>query len=68
METSHNDLTTALRVLTAIVNKQEPGPEDIAKLKAFAPLLDTAPLDILACEVIQQAVRRRADDRAKAAE
>jgi hypothetical protein len=59
-------LKTALRVLTAISERTNPEPADIETLKSYAPLLADAPDDELACDVIQQAIRRRADVRSKA--
>lgn len=57
-------MTVALRVLAAITYKHEPDPADVAELKRLAPLLADTPPDELACDVIQQAIRRRAEVRA----
>jgi hypothetical protein len=52
-------MKTALRVLTAIIDKREPDLTDVNELRHFAPLLADAPVDDLAREVIQQALGRR---------
>ena len=67
MELTLDALKTALRVLNAISERQPPNPFDVASLKGFAPLLAEAPLDELACDVIQQALRRRSEQRSRAA-
>ena len=54
-------METALRVLSALTAHQYPAPEDVAELRRCAPLLEDAPLDELACDVIQQALKRRAE-------
>jgi hypothetical protein len=54
-------MQTALRVLTAITEKRQPDPADVATLHGYAASQDTAmDLDQLACEVIQKAIKRRA--------
>jgi DNA-binding NarL/FixJ family response regulator len=53
----------ALRVLTAITEKRNPDPDDLQELHRLAPLQPGASPDELACEVIQQAIKRRADAR-----
>jgi hypothetical protein len=58
-------LTAALRVLTALNAHVEPDPDDVMVLRAYAPLRADADLDELACDVIQQALKRRAEIRAK---
>jgi len=58
-------LKTTLRVLTSIKDKREPDPADLAALRRYAPDLAGAPLDEVVCEVIQQAVKRRASVRAR---
>jgi hypothetical protein len=65
MELTLDALKTALRVLTAISERQKPDPGDVEALRTFAPLLANSPLDELACDVIQQALRRRSEIRAK---
>jgi hypothetical protein len=59
-------MTTALRALGALTERQEPEAKDVAELRRLAPTMDAAPVDELACEVIQQALRTRAQLRAKA--
>jgi len=57
-------MALAVRVLTALNLGETPAPADVAELKTLEPLLaDTAPLDELACEVIQQSLKRRAEIR-----
>ena len=53
----------ALRVLTALTEKIAPDPADVEALRRLAPSRDHAHLDELACEVIQQALKRRGDSR-----
>ena len=57
------EMQTALRVLTAITEKQNPDPKDIEALRQIAPSLADVPPDELACGVIQQALKRRAEIR-----
>jgi hypothetical protein len=62
MQRSLDAMKVALRVLTAIDGHRDPNPNDVAELKNLEPLLaDTAPPDELACEVIRQALKRRAE-------
>jgi hypothetical protein len=53
-------LKTALRVLTAISERHEPDQSDLEELRRYLPLLSQAPIDEVACEVIQQSMRIRA--------
>jgi hypothetical protein len=53
-------MTTAVRVLSAMAAGQEPALHDVWELRRLAPHSAAAPLDELACEVIQQALKRRA--------
>ena len=59
-------MKTALRVLTAITERRAPDTTDVEELRRYAPLLGDAPLDELACDVIQQALKRRAVERERA--
>lgn len=52
-------LRTALRVLTAITERQNPAPNDIASLVRYAPDLEKLPADGLACTIIQRALKAR---------
>ncbi|MCU1337773.1 MAG: hypothetical protein JWO19_3354 [Bryobacterales bacterium] len=53
----------AVRVLTAINNKQHPEERDVFLLRAYCPdQRDLAP-DELACAVIQEAMERRQEAR-----
>ena len=57
-------LKTALRVLAAITDGgRQPDPADVEQLRRLAPLMADTPLDELAADVIQQALRRRARDK-----
>jgi hypothetical protein len=65
MQKSLEAMETALRVLAAVNAKRHPDPADIDALRAYAgPLRDGIGVDEFACEVIQQALRRRAIARA----
>lgn len=64
MEHSLNAMKIAVRVLTAITEKRHPEPADVEELRRLDPLLRDMPLDELACDVIQQALKRRAELRA----
>ena len=55
MQLDAGAMMTALRVLSAIVNQRDPDPDDVQELRRFAPSRAEAPLDELACGVIQQA-------------
>lgn len=64
MENPTEALKIALRVLAAITDDdRQPDPADIEELKRLAPLMGDTPLDELASDVIQQALRRRARDK-----
>ena len=57
-------MATALRVLKAVMEKRHPDPADIAALRDLAgPQPQDIDVDELACEVIQTALKRRADAR-----
>jgi hypothetical protein len=63
-----DNLAVALRVLTALTMKEPLDPRDAAELRALLPLrADMVPLDELACEVIQLALKRLRGDRAMGA-
>ena len=53
-------IDTATRVLMAIMDKGKPEPCDVEELRRFAPDCSDLPVDELACEVVQRAVKRRA--------
>jgi hypothetical protein len=54
------DLKLALRVLTAIVARRVPDPKDVEALRSIAPpSAAKLPLDEIACEVIEQARKKR---------
>jgi len=54
-----NSMKTALRVLTAIVEKQCPDPADVGELRRQSSLPADAPADDLAWEVMRQALKKR---------
>ena len=60
-------MARALGVLSALTEHQRPTPTDIAELQALAPFWSSMPIDKLACEVIQQAIRNRAEIKPRAA-
>jgi hypothetical protein len=51
-------METALRVLTAILDRVEPGSTDIEELQRIAPDCSDFPLDRLAREVVKRIVSR----------
>jgi hypothetical protein len=65
MDLSIEAMKIALRVLMALSEHQHPDKADVKALKSYAPLLADGPLDELACDVVQQALKRRAEARAK---
>jgi len=67
MQVAKDALRVALRVLFALNDRREADPTDVEELRRYVPFLADAPVDELACEVIQQAMKRQADIRAKAA-
>ena len=67
MQVAKNALKTALRVLIDISDHNPPDPADLETLRKLVPLMADAPVDELACEVIQQAIRRRATVRIRMA-
>jgi hypothetical protein len=66
MEPSLEAMTIAVRVLAALNWKQRPDQGDLDYLRRHAPLSAHLPPDELACEVIQQAVKRRTEARTAA--
>jgi hypothetical protein len=67
MERTLTAMQTALRVMNALSNRTAPNANDVQELRRLAPLLDDAPIDELARDVIQQCLRRRALIRGRAA-
>jgi len=67
MERTGEMLDLALRVLTAITDRRYPEPDDIAALRSLARCARPMPIDELACELIQDAVRGRVAARAAGA-
>lgn len=58
-----DSMRTALRVLTAVVEKRNPDAADLEELHRLAPSLSNASPDVLACYLIQQGLKRRAEVR-----
>jgi hypothetical protein len=52
-------MKTALRVLTAIVEKRCPEPADVGDLRRQSSLSADAPADELAWDVMRQALKKR---------
>jgi hypothetical protein len=61
-------MKTALRVLSALTEKQNPDAHDVEDLRRLAPDCESLALDELACEVIQRALRTREKARSSAGE
>jgi hypothetical protein len=59
VETSLHAMRVASRVLLATGERRDPPEEDIEELRRLEPLMAHLPADELACEVIQQALKRR---------
>ena len=61
MQDSLDAMKLALRVLTALTEHRHLEVDEVATLRALAgPKLQRMPLDELACEVIQAALKHRA--------
>jgi hypothetical protein len=54
-------MRTALRVLTALTEMTTPNEQDVDALRLHAPLFAESPVDELAREVVQDALRHRAE-------
>jgi len=68
MQQGLDAMKTALRVLTAVTENRAPSDADLESLYRYADMQPARiPPDELACEVIQQALARRARVRAAAA-
>jgi hypothetical protein len=65
MQASLYAMQTALRVLAALTEKRHPDPADVAELRRLDPGQIHLPLDELACDVIQRAIRSREMARAE---
>jgi len=63
MQASLEIITTATRVLTALTEKHQPDPSDIRTLYEYDGIADGRDLDVLACDVIQKALRQRSEAR-----
>jgi len=61
MQQSLAAMQLALRVLAAVTHKRVPDPQDVAELRKLGPQTPrNIPVDELACEVIQLAIKHRA--------
>jgi hypothetical protein len=65
MQQSYNVMELALRVLNALTYKRNPDPNDIDALHQLAPDFAGLPADELACQVIQRALKCRAEVRTR---
>jgi hypothetical protein len=65
MQPEKDAMKVALRVLTALGDHREPYQADIAELRRIAPDKAAASIDELACDVIQRAIRHRAEARSR---
>jgi hypothetical protein len=65
MQESLEAMKVAVRVLGTLNQNQSPDGDDLDRLRQLAPLSAHLPADELACEVIQQAIKHRAEVRAK---
>ena len=63
MEPSKAAMKAALRVLTALSERQEPAQTDVDELHWYAPPDSERPLDELACDAIQRALKDREERR-----
>jgi hypothetical protein len=63
MQESLDAMKVALRVLTALTEKRAPNTPDVQALRQLAGDTGNSDLDDLACEVIQKAIKRRAQVR-----
>ena len=63
MPTILDVMNIALRVVNAVAQKCDPDSNDLEALRTFLPRLANAPLDELACGVIQEALNRRSQIR-----
>jgi undecaprenyl pyrophosphate synthase len=68
MEPSKAAMKAALRVLTALSERQEPDPADIDELHWYVPSDGNRPLDELVCDAIQRALQDREQQRKTAKE
>jgi hypothetical protein len=59
MQDGDGAMQVALRVLMAITDHTRRNSADVEELRRLAPLLRNAPPDEIACDVIQQALKRR---------
>jgi hypothetical protein len=61
MEPNFDTMMIAVRVLTAVIEKRTPEPNDLDRLRRFLPRRADLPSDELAGEVIRQAIKRRSE-------
>lgn len=63
MHASLEVIQTATRVLSALTDRRSPDPADVIALREYDGRGNGRDLDELACDVIQKAIRRRAQVR-----
>lgn len=63
MEPSKAAMKAAMRVLTALSERQEPAQADVDELHWYAPSERERPLDEVVCDAIQRALRDRQERR-----
>lgn len=63
MEPSKAAMKAALRVLTALSERQEPDQGDVDELHWYAPSDSERPIDELVCDAIQRALKDREEKR-----
>ena len=63
----NNVLTTALRVLTAVVDRKTPDPADVRELQRISTNTLYVSPDEMACDVIQKILRERKEIRTDSA-
>ena len=66
MKASIEAIKTATRVLAALTERKIPDPADVESLRALSGFQNGRDLDELACDVIQQALKHRAEVRGRA--
>ncbi|HTR38876.1 MAG TPA: hypothetical protein VMH80_23380 [Bryobacteraceae bacterium] len=67
MRASLEVIKTATRVLSALTENQSPNPDDVQALREYDNSTNGRDLDELACDVIQKALRHRAQVRGRKA-
>ena len=63
MQRGIEEMEIALRVLKPLTERTQPAPGGVEALLRVAPQVENSGLDELICDVIQQALKRRAEIR-----